>query len=85
MKSVTIEVHSGNAFRRLEEQVRNEYGEPENKEENGNIYRGCDPDGKSIVVTFYQTTLKVHVQGVSYIYWVEEVLSEFAKVLMKQL
>ena len=84
-KSVTIKVDRADAFRLLEEQVQKNYGEPEDKDGNGRIYRGCDPDDKSVIVTFYGTTCTVHVQGVSYNYWVEEVLPEFAKIVMKKL
>ena len=62
-----------------------EYGEPTNMVHNGNIYRGCDPCGAAIVVTFYQSTFNVRVQGAGYAYWANKVLPKFAKVVMDQL
>ena len=83
--SITIDVHNEAAFRLLENQVLHEYGEPTNMVHNGNIYRGCDPCGAAIVVTFYQSTFNVRVQGAGYAYWANKVLPKFAKVVMDQL
>ena len=84
-ESLTIIVHKEAAFRLLENNVLHDYGEPTNIAHNGRIYRGCDPSGDSITLTFYQTTWNVRVQGAGYAYWANKVLPKFAKVVMEHL
>ena len=84
-ESLTIVVHKEAAFRLLENSVLREYGEPTNIAHNGRIYRGCDPSGASVTLTFYQTTWNVRVQGTGYAYWANKVLPKFAKVVMEHL
>lgn len=84
--SCTIQVHEDTPFICLESQICTLYGSPQRSKNNGNIYRGQIPtlDGctTNVIITFYEATLLIRVQGAGYAMWVNRVLPSLAKQVM---
>ena len=68
-QSFSIKVHVEKAFDVFEKEVKNIYGPPKDKGENGHVYRGdiftATGITARVIITFYTSTLlvRIHIAG----------------------
>ena len=78
-RSCSIQIHQDSVFDNLQSEVNNSYGPPQCLGNNDNIYRGqvltyVTGNGVQVIITFYNTTRLVRVQGSGYAMGINKIL-----------
>lgn len=78
-KSYTINIPDTNIFAQFQELMKYRYGQPRHHGRNGLIFLCPTPNGQVATVTTYETTERVHVQGMraDFEEWIEDIYFQF--------